>query len=142
MQNFFMIILAVWVAGSPILYYVVRDIRFLTRAKYYTVPITGTVCDYASKGRLLAPVIRYPVGDGFCQGAVYHAYSLGRFRIGQEVDCLYDPDAPSEFILAREIRDARYNVFGVLVLWLLMPFACVLVVAISGFLTKIWYQGF
>ncbi len=145
MQNFFMIVPAVWVAGSPILYYIVRDIQFVLRAKYYTEKVTGTVCDYAAKGRMVTPVIRYSIGENeehFCEGAVYHAYSIGRFRIGQEVDCLYDPDTPSAFILAREIRDAKYNVIGVLALWLLTPFACALVVAVSGFLTKIWYQGF
>lgn len=88
----------------------VREIRFLVRARGCTLYLRGTVDHLyeSSRGKYgsrFTPIVVYEYNGERYREEAYHKYHYDVFSVGSTVDIFLDPGYPEHFILAREKRD-------------------------------------
>ena len=91
---------------AAMLFYILREIRFLIRTRACRTFVSGTVTGLtehrARYGSQFAPTVNYRFGADNYTVQIHHYYSYSQYRIGDEIPLRIDEQRPHLAILDRE----------------------------------------
>jgi len=112
------------------LFQLIREIRFLLRARRCTTPVTAEVYNLYEKSRgrhgsRFTVIVRYEYNGSRCTAESTHSYRYNDFGMGQTLDISIDPEQPESMILPGERRCAWSGIAGAAVIIILFLFLSV-----------------